>query len=73
MVYLFAFWVNFGVFFSAEILGKINFFKKFLGIYYQSVNQFGYTGLKLRVHTNKIIFSFLNQNICCGYSKEPSQ
>ena len=21
----------------------------------------------------KIILSFLNQNICCGYSKEPSQ
>ena len=21
----------------------------------------------------KIFFSFLNQNICCGYSKEPSQ
>ena len=21
----------------------------------------------------KIIFLFLNQNICCGYSKEPSQ
>ena len=23
--------------------------------------------------TKKIIFLFLNQNICCGYSKEPSQ
>ena len=21
----------------------------------------------------KIVFLFLNQNICCGYSKEPSQ
>ena len=26
-----------------------------------------------RVCTQKIIFSFLNQNICCGYSKEQSQ
>ena len=23
--------------------------------------------------TEKIIFLFLNQNICCGYSKEPSR
>ena len=30
------------------------------------------TGLKLRVRIEKLIFLFLNQNICCGYSKEPS-
>ena len=30
-------------------------------------------GLWLRVGNKKIIFLFLNQNICCGYSKEPSQ
>ena len=24
------------------------------------------------VHTGKLFFLFLNQNICCGYSKEPS-
>ena len=30
-------------------------------------------GLKLRVRNRKIIFLFLNQNICCGYSKEPPQ
>ena len=30
-------------------------------------------GLYLRVCNRKIIFLFLNQNICCGYSKEPSQ
>ena len=28
---------------------------------------------KLRVHAPKIIFLFLNQNICCWYSKETSQ
>ena len=28
---------------------------------------------KLRVHAPKIIFLFLNQNICCWYSKEMSQ
>ena len=27
--------------------------------------------LSLRVHTRKNIFLFLNQNICCGCSKEP--
>ena len=28
------------------------------------------TGLKLRVHTKKMISLLLNQNICCGYSKD---
>ena len=28
--------------------------------------------LQLRVCNRKIFFIFLNQNICCGYSKEPS-
>ena len=31
------------------------------------------TGLQLRVRNRNLIFLFLNQNICCGYSKEPSQ
>ena len=31
------------------------------------------TGPKLTVCNQKIFFLFLNQNICCGYSKEPSQ
>ena len=31
------------------------------------------SGLQLKVCNRKIIFLFLNQNICCGYSKEPSQ
>ena len=30
-------------------------------------------GLYLRLHYENLIFLFLNQNICCGYSKEPSQ
>ena len=30
-------------------------------------------GLQIRVHTGKLFFLFLNQNLCCGYSKEPSQ
>ena len=30
-------------------------------------------GLQIRVHIEKIISLFLIQNICCGYSKEPSQ
>ena len=28
-------------------------------------------GLKTKVCNKKIIFVFLNQNICCGYSIEP--
>ena len=32
-----------------------------------------HTGLKLRVRTKKIIFLFLNQKICCGYSNKTSQ
>ena len=30
-------------------------------------------GLQIRVPTRKLFFLFLNQNIFCGYSKEPSQ
>ena len=29
-------------------------------------------GLQIRVHIGKLFPSFLTQNICCGYSKEPS-
>ena len=29
------------------------------------------TGLLLRVRNENLIYLFLNQNICCGYSKEP--
>ena len=29
-------------------------------------------GLQIRVHIWKLFFLFLNQNICSGYSKEPS-
>ena len=32
-----------------------------------------FTGLELRVRNENLIILFLNQNICCGYSKEPSQ
>ena len=31
------------------------------------------TGLQIKVHNWKLFFLFLNQNICCEYSKEPSQ
>ena len=31
------------------------------------------SGFQIRVRTGKLFFLFLNQNICCGYSKEPSQ
>ena len=32
-----------------------------------------YTGFQINVSNWKLIFLFLNQNICCGHSKEPSQ
>ena len=32
-----------------------------------------HSGPELRVRNRKLFFLFLNQNICCGYSKEPSQ
>ena len=41
--------------------------KKILGKRYTS-----YTGPQIRVCNRKLFFLFLNQNICCGYSKEPS-
>ena len=28
---------------------------------------------QIGVHDKKIFFSFLNENICCGYSKKPSR
>ena len=33
----------------------------------------GVPGLQIRVRNWKLFFLFLNQNICCGYSKEPSR
>ena len=30
------------------------------------------TGLRIRVRIGKLFSLFLKQNICCGYSKEPS-
>ena len=30
-------------------------------------------GLQIRVRIGKLVSLFLIQNICCGYSKEPSQ
>ena len=30
-------------------------------------------GPQIRVLSGKLFFLFLNENICCGYSKEPSQ
>ena len=33
----------------------------------------GQTGLQIRGHTGIFFFLLLNQNICCGHLKEPSQ
>ena len=39
---------------------------------YQSEQHLFLTGLQIKVCNETLFFLFLNQNICCGYSKEPS-
>ena len=39
--------------------------------FYQE-NTFHYQASRYEYKTRKLLFLFLNQNICCGYSKEPS-
>ena len=48
----------------------VNDEKRFKGVNWQI---WKHTDLQIRVHTEKLFILFLNQNICCGYSKEPSQ
>ena len=36
------------------------------------MKEYAPSGLKLRERNEYLIFLFLNQNKCCGYSKEPS-
>ena len=43
--------------------------QKHLCVLWQTVK----TGLQIRVHIRKLFSLFLIKNICCGYSKEPSQ
>ena len=38
----------------------------------QTLRFYLFSGLQIRVCAGKLFFLFLNQNICCGYSKEPS-
>ena len=40
---------------------------------YQDLSKLIGRGLYLRVRNENLIFLILNQNVCCGYSKEPSQ
>ena len=42
-----------------------------LGFY--CLQMYTFTGLQIRVRIGKLFFLFLNQNICCGCSKERSQ
>ena len=61
--------------FSARCIQKINQ-EMHLEKKINSINrliQYLTSGLELRVCNENLIFLFLNQNICCGYSKEPSQ
>ena len=51
---------------KAIVPGKVN-------IFCLSVTYHINSGLQIRVRTGKLTFLFLNQNICCRYSKEPSQ
>ena len=36
-------------------------------------NEIDFSGLQIRVRIEKLFSLFLIQNICCGFSKEPSQ
>ena len=59
-----------------ESLGIISDFsgvKLSMGIQQISRSTSKYAGTQIRVCTWKLFFLFLNQNICCGYTKEPSQ
>ena len=38
-----------------------------------SIYMYTKRGLQIRMHIWKLFFLFLYQNICCGYSKDPSQ
>ena len=38
-----------------------------------SIKESQVTGPQIMLRNWKLFFLFLNQNICCGYSKEPSQ
>ena len=44
-----------------------------LSVHINSESESDGPGLWLKVRNENFIFLFLNQNICCGYSKEPSQ
>ena len=50
---------------------NIGFLGKILTILQLRKKVFFLQFLYLRVCTKKIVFLFLIQNICCGYSKEP--
>ena len=42
-------------------------------VYQNQISSFPKSNRPLRVCNRKMIFLFLNQNVCCGYSKELSQ
>ena len=54
---------------------KLFFFKYFFVKYFRYLKSKSVsdTGLQIRVPIGNLISSFLTKNICCGYSKEPSQ
>ena len=54
---------------SNSVRGGVYSFEKYCCYYFFYIK----TGLKLRVRNENLFFLPLNQNICCGYSKEPSQ
>ena len=58
---------------TGAILNGSTVFDKMLPVDDNAQLQHIIAGLKLRVRNENIIFLFLNQNICCGYTKEPSQ
>ena len=48
-------------------------FSIYLNCVYKVSDDNSNTGLQIRVRIGNLFSLFLIQNICCGYSKEPSQ
>ena len=56
----------------SNLIGCFEFTCQMIDRSYQ-LSDHGASGPQIRVRNGKLFFLFRNQNICCGYSKEPSR
>ena len=55
-------------------LFPVNYFVSSVALQRERENElFACSELETRVRNSKLTYLFLRQNMCCGYSKEPSQ